>query len=82
MVGCRYEAKNTLDKNYLYLAEQLGVEVFPETTANLVREVNGGGYEVETCRTTAWFRGGRRTFRARRLVLAAGVLGTLDLLFR
>ena len=31
MVGCRYNAKNTLDKNYLYLAEKHGARVFPET---------------------------------------------------
>ena len=30
MVGCRYGAKNTLVKNYLWFAEQLGVEILPE----------------------------------------------------
>ena len=34
MVGCRYNAKNTLDKNYLYLAENLGATIFPETRAH------------------------------------------------
>ena len=33
MVGCRYGAKNTFDKNYLYLAEKLGVKIISETKA-------------------------------------------------
>lgn len=82
MVGCRHNAKNTLDRNYLYLAEKKGVQVFPETKAILIRELPEGGYEVETRRSTAWFFGRRRTFRCRGLVLSAGVLGTLELLFR
>lgn len=81
MVGCRHGAKNTLDKNYLHLAEGLGAEVFPETTASLVRPT-GDGYAVDTYRTTSWLRRGRRTFEARRVVFSAGVLGTLPLLFR
>lgn len=82
MVGCRHGAKNTLDKNYLFLAEAMGVAVFPETTATLVREREGGGYAVDTVRTTGFFSRGRRTFEARNVIFAAGVLGTLDLLFR
>ena len=31
MTGCRHNAKNTLDKNYLYLAQQLGVEIIAES---------------------------------------------------
>ena len=80
MVGCRNNAKNTLPKNYLYLAEKQGAVVHPVTTAKLVREVDGG-YAVDTYRTNAWFRGGRRTFTARKVIMAAGVLGTLPLLF-
>ena len=82
MVGCRHNAKNTLDKNYLYLAEQKGVTVFPETTADLIREREGGGYFIDTHRTTSWFNRGRRTFEGANLVLSAGVLGTLKLLFK
>jgi len=80
MVGCRYNSKNTLDKNYLYLAEKLGVKIFPETKATLIRERPGGGYLIDTVRSTSFFSGGRRTFEATELVLAAGVLGTLPLL--
>ncbi len=82
MVGCRYNAKNTLDKNYLYLAEKLGVEIFPETKATLIRERPGGGYLIDTVRSTSFFSGGGRTFEAAKLVLAAGVLGTVPLLLK
>ncbi|MBU0987039.1 MAG: FAD-binding protein, partial [Proteobacteria bacterium] len=82
MVGCRYNAKNTLDKNYLYLAEKLGVKIFPETKATLIRERPDGGYLVDTVRSTAFFSGGRRTYQASELVLAAGVLGTVPLLLK
>src|SRR5207245_1871475 len=47
MVGCRYEAKNTLDRNYLRLAEDGGATVHPEREATLLRRV-GGGWEIET----------------------------------
>ncbi len=83
MVGCRHGAKNTLDKNYLYFAEKKGAEVLPETNVRLIRPIAGGeGYELEVERSTAWFLKNRRVIRARKVVLAAGVLGTLHLLFR
>jgi cholesterol oxidase len=81
MVGCRFHAKNTLDQNYLYFAEKFGAEVIPETQATRIRPVDGG-YEVETRSTTALFRRRGPTFRTRRVVVAAGVLGTVELLLR
>ncbi|MFH1807983.1 MAG: GMC family oxidoreductase [Pseudomonadota bacterium] len=81
IVGCRHNAKNTLVKNYLYLAEGLGAQVFPETTADLIRE-HEGGYAIDTHRTTSWIGGGHRTLTAAQVVLSAGVLGTLPLLYR
>jgi len=82
LVGCRYNAKNTLDKNYLYLAEELGVKVFPETKATLIREIGGGGYRVDTASSTSLFFRGHRSFEAQNLVLAGGVLGTVNLLLK
>ena len=73
MTGCRFNAKNTLDKNYLYLAEKLGLEVATETEVTAVRPAEGG-YRVEA-------RGGR-VVTAKNVVLAGGVLGTLELLLR
>ena len=82
MVGCRYDAKNTLDKNYLFFAEKLGAEVLPETLVTLIEPDGEGGYLVHTRRSTRKIRRGRRTLRARGVVLAAGALGTTDLLLR
>jgi cholesterol oxidase len=81
MVGCRYGAKNTLDRNYLYLAEARGVRIIPETEVTSLRPVDGG-YEVETGRPTAFLRRAGPRYTARGVVLAAGVLGTLPLLLR
>jgi cholesterol oxidase len=87
MMGCRYNAKNTLDKNYLYLAEKRGARVFPETrvvdVAPLGGRADGGdGYAVRTVRSTAWFAKEPRRFTCRGVVFAASALGTMDLLFR
>ncbi len=82
MVGCRHGAKNTIDKNYLHLAEASGAKVFPETRAHLVYPAPEGGYLVETRKTTAWFRRKGPTYRASKVIFSGGVLGTLDLLFR
>jgi cholesterol oxidase len=81
MVGCRYGAKNTLDRNYLLLAEQGGATVHAEREATSLRRV-AGGWEVETRRSGAWVRSRAELFRAEHVVLAAGVLGTLKLLLR
>jgi len=81
MVGCRYEAKNSLDRNYLYLAESLGARVFPEHEAVDLEETDDG-YRVTTERPGAWVRKRRRTFTARQVVFAAGALRTTRLLLR
>jgi cholesterol oxidase len=82
MVGCRYNAKNTLDKNYLYFAEKYGVEIRPESNVYDIRPLENGGYEVFIERSTAWFAKNRYSLKARGVVLAAGVLGTVNLLLR
>lgn len=78
--GCAHNAKNTLDKNYLHLAEGLGAQIVPETRATLIRKTPDG-YEIETASSFGLARK-RRIFRARRVFLAAGVLGTVNLLFQ
>jgi cholesterol oxidase len=82
MTGCRHGAKNTLLQNYLYLAERGGAEVHPLTTVTAVRPRADGRSDVDTVRTGAWLRRGRRTFVARDVVFAAGTLGTQKLLHR
>jgi cholesterol oxidase len=82
MVGCRHNAKNTLDKNYLYLAEQLGTKVIAEAEVLDIRELAGEGYEVETRKITDWIVKRRTTYRCRGIVLSGGVLGTVPLLLK
>jgi cholesterol oxidase len=82
MTGCRHGAKNTLVKNYLYLAERAGAEVVPMTTVTAVRPAAGGGYLVDTRRTGSSLRPRRRTIEAGQVILAAGALGTQRLLHR
>src|SRR5262249_49315872 len=87
MMGCRYGAKNTLDQNYLYLAERHGAEVFPETKVVDIRPLNwqedgSAGYEVRTVKSTAWIRRRPQRFRCRAIVIAASSLGSMELLFR
>lgn len=80
MVGCRYGAKNTLDKNYLYFAEKLGATIEPMRTVTDVRALDGGGYAVTHEESGAWFAKDKKVLRARNVVLSAGVLGTVKLL--
>jgi cholesterol oxidase len=84
MVGCRHNAKNTLRKNYLWFAEQLGVEIVPDRMVTDVRPDDAAdgseGYVVTSERSGAWLRKERRKLRARGVVLAAGALGTNQLL--
>lgn len=82
MVGCRVGAKNTLDRNYLYLAEKNGAEVHPDTQVTDLVPLPGGGWKVTTGRPGAWVRKRTKTYTAERVVLSAGVLGTVKLLLR
>ncbi|MFI9648482.1 GMC oxidoreductase [Streptomyces sp. NPDC052040] len=82
MTGCRHGAKNTLNENYLYLAERAGATVHPMTTVVSFTEDARGGYTVATLPTDAKRRGKERFFTARRIVLAAGTYGTQTLLHR
>ncbi|WP_067820898.1 GMC family oxidoreductase [Nocardia inohanensis] len=81
MTGCRHNAKNTLVKNYLYLAEQAGAQVIPMTTVNTLRPLPDGTWDVATERTGAWLRKRPKTYTAKHVVLAAGTRGTQQLLF-
>ena len=69
MIGCRYGAKNTLRKNYLWFAERLGVRISPERTVTDIKPLGAGdgseGYEITTERSGAWLRKRRETVRAR-----------------
>ena len=85
MVGCRHNAKNTLVKNYLYLAEKWGAQIQAEREVRDLRvlpagQPDGARYEVIHRRSTGLGLR-KQTVRARNVILSAGVLGTLKLLF-
>ncbi|MFE0649054.1 GMC family oxidoreductase N-terminal domain-containing protein [Streptomyces sp. NPDC059534] len=82
MTGCRHGAKNTLNENYLHLAEKAGATVHPMTTVVTVTEDSRGGFAVKTLPTDQRRKGRGRTFTARRVVVAAGTYGTQSLLHR
>lgn len=86
MVGCRYNAKNTLNKNYLYFAEQMGTEVLAETIATAIRPLEQAAddarFEIDLRTSTRWLNRSIGRVRARNVVVAAGVLGTMRLLLR
>ena len=82
MTGCRHGAKNTLVKNYLGLAERAGAQVIPMTTVTGFEQRGDGTWEVHTKRTGRKVPGGRTTYTAKHVVLAAGTYGTQSLLFK
>jgi cholesterol oxidase len=93
MTGCRYDAKNSLDKNYLYLAEKLGTVVMegrrvvriepldssPETNRQAGKADGSQGYRVVVRESMAWIKQ-VRIITCRGIVLSGGVLGTVRLL--
>jgi len=87
MVGCRYNCKNTLVKNYLYFAEEWGAEVRAESEVSSIDhlgegQADGARYEIAYRSSTAWVFRPQRTVRTRNVIVAAGVIGTLGLLFK
>ncbi len=81
MVGCRENAKNSLDKNYLYFAEKLGVRILPETQVEKILYRNTQ-YEIHTRSVTKSFRKNRSVFTSRGIIVSGGSLGTLNLLLK
>ena len=85
MTGCRHNAKNTLDKNYLYLAEKLGVQIQAESQVYDVQAIDStektGGYVVKWRNSTRLFRK-KGNYRSKGVIFAGGVLGTVPLLLK
>ncbi len=84
MTGCRHNAKNTLDKNYLHLAQQLGVTILAENEVTGVKPLgkNGiDGYEIRFRQSTKYFSR-TQTVNAGGVVFAGGVFGTIPLLLK
>ena len=81
MTGCRFNAKNTLPKNYLGLAEKAGAKVFPEHTVEKIAQISDGFWRIDARKSSAWF-GGKRSFTAGQVIVAAGTYNTQKLLHR
>jgi cholesterol oxidase len=85
MTGCRHNAKNTLDKNYLYLAQQLGAEIIAEQEVTQVRPLQNAdgsaGYSVDFQDATRFFKR-TKTLQTKGVIFAGGVLGTVALLLK
>jgi cholesterol oxidase len=84
MTGCRYNAKNTLDKNYLYLAQQLGAKIIAEREVYDILPMDGKdgatGYEVFFKNSLK--RGGKQKVRTGHVIFSGGVMGTVPLLLQ
>ena len=81
MTGCRHNAKNTLPKNYLGLAEKAGAKVFPEHTVIKSEQLSDGIWQITARKSSAWF-GGVRKFTAAQVVVAAGTYNTQKLMHK
>lgn len=82
MTGCRWNAKNTLPKNYLHLAEQAGARIYPMTTVVGIDPLPDGGYRIETRATGTVGNRITRWYTAQDIILAAGTYNTQKLLHR
>ncbi len=79
MVGCRENAKNSLDKNYLYFAEKKGAEILPETNVWKI-EYKNDRYVVHTKRSAGISPKKDQVYYSKGIVVAGGVLGSVKLL--
>ncbi|TET37402.1 MAG: GMC family oxidoreductase [Anaerolineales bacterium] len=87
MIGCRENAKNTLPKNYLYFAEKLGVEIRPEAQVTEISKAkdgvgDGARYRLRYKNPKSVYRSVSGEIYARNVIVAAGVIGTLNLLLQ
>ena len=80
MVGCRVGAKNTLDMNYLYLAERRGARILPETRVTRIEALPAGGYRVLWRKSTDRLFPQKGAYTAKKVIVSGGVLGTVSLL--
>ncbi|PCI09046.1 MAG: GMC oxidoreductase [Flavobacteriaceae bacterium] len=85
MTGCKHNAKNTLDKNYLHLAQQQGAKIIAENEVYDVTPINSkdgtDGYRIFTKSSTQFFKS-KKEFTTKGVVFSGGVIGTIKLLLR
>ena len=78
MTGCRHGAKNTLVKNYLFLAEKLGTKIMPLTKVVNIEQVEDG-YKLTLIQSDKLFANKKELF-VPEVIVAAGALGSAKLL--
>lgn len=85
MTGCRNNSKNTLDKNYLYLAQKKGAKILAEHEVYNVKPIQtedgSDGYEV-ALKTSTKVITKRQTIKTKGVIFSGGVLGTVKLLLK
>ncbi len=81
MVGCRENAKNTLDKNYLHFAEKFGTRIIAESKVEKIHLKNDV-YSLEIKSTTGLFNYNKSLLKTRGIVISGGTLGSMELLLK
>ena len=86
MTGCRYNAKNSLDKNYLHLALNKGLKIIAErevTGVKTIGKADGSeGYSITYEDSTSLFTKRKTTVQSKAVIFSGGVLGTVPLLLK
>ena len=82
MTGCHFNAKNTLPKNYLGLAESAGAQVFPMTTATKIDQLSNGQWKITTKKSHYLFGVTNKIFYANDVIVAAGTYNSQKLLHK
>ncbi|OAN17837.1 hypothetical protein A3K86_02650 [Photobacterium jeanii] len=93
MVGCRYNAKNTLEKNYLFFAEKKGAQIRPLSKVVAITPLNNlgeahsngdgaQGYQVKVEERQGWLK--KRTYyvTVKSIILSGGTVGSVPLLIK
>jgi cholesterol oxidase len=78
MVGCRDGGKNSLDRNYIYLAEGLGIEIVPEHKVIDVKQDGNSEYVVTSQKVTDFIFKRKNVKRSRGIVIAADSLARIS----
>ncbi len=84
MTGCPNNAKNSLDKNYLYLAQKSGAKILAGKKVTIVKPVaapdGADGYLVTYKNSTSFLKKESKTVKAKGVIFSGGVFGTVRLL--
>lgn len=81
MTGCRYNAKNTLDKNYLHFAQKFGAIIKSKSEVVKIKKTKSG-YEIFAKEGLGWLKKNRKIYQTSKVIVSAGVLGTMNLLMK